>query len=62
MGKTTTKKLRKRSQGTKRKRRRKNIIDPRESPISIAGPLKITKKDGRVEIVPASPDFKKVGR
>lgn len=62
MGRTPAQKLRKRSQGAKRKRRRKKIIDPRESPISIAGPLKITKADGRVETVPASPDFKKVGR
>ena len=61
MGNTPAQKIQKELRGIKPKRRRRNRGKRGESPISIAGPLKITKADGTVEIKPASPGFNKVG-
>ena len=63
-GKFTSKKGNKKKRAKKSKdkkvRNRKKPQDPRTTPISIAGPLKITKADGTVTIEKASADWSKI--
>ncbi|NBR35834.1 MAG: hypothetical protein EBT80_00330 [Chitinophagales bacterium] len=65
MGNTPAQKRQKELRGKNKKRRkrkkREKPDDPRISEISIGGPLKITKSDGTVEIIPAGSEWKKVG-
>lgn len=45
----------------KKRRKRARPDDPRVKEISIAGPLKIIKADGTIEVLPASSGWSKVG-
>lgn len=64
MGKTPNQKRQKeiQQQNSKKKKsvKRKKPEDPRTTGISIAGPLKIIKKDGTVIIEKASPGWRSV--
>lgn len=62
MGNSPKQKLQKELRGGKKKRKRKKPADPRNAPISIAGPLKITKPDGTVIIEKAGPGWKNVNK
>lgn len=59
MGKSPKQKRQKELRNAKTKQKRKKPDDPRNAPISIAGPLKIIKPDGTVIIEKASPGWNK---